>query len=149
MSSDRKTIHIFNLKNEENQNEDKKNQKSVFGKITNFFGMKSEYFNSEWSCIQFRINDMKSICAFGSDNTFYAISSDGKYLSIMSTKPLYTLPLNIDGVKNSTIKLPSSTSSPMIWGKTPAFIIDDFPEPLSPKTNNVGLIPSSICFKNS
>ena len=82
VSSDRKTIHIFNLKNDESQNEDKKNQKSVFGKITNFFGMKSEYFNSEWSCIQFRINDMKSICVFGNDNTFYAISSDGKYYHV-------------------------------------------------------------------
>ena len=80
VSSDRKTIHIFNLKNEENENN--KNQKSIFGKITNFFGMKSEYFNSEWSCIQFKINDMKSICAFGKDNTFYAISSDGKFYHV-------------------------------------------------------------------
>ena len=80
VSSDRKTIHIFNLKNEENENN--KNQKSIFGKITNFFGMKSEYFNSEWSCIQFKINDMKSICAFGKDNTFYAISSDGEFYHV-------------------------------------------------------------------
>ena len=80
VSSDRKTIHIFSLKgNEENKEEEGKNQTSVFGKITSFFGMKSEYFNSEWSCTQFRINDLKSICAFGPDNCIFAITSDGKY----------------------------------------------------------------------
>ena len=80
VSSDRKTIHIFSLKgNEENKEEEGKNQTSVFGKITSFFGMKSEYFNSEWSCTQFRINDLKSICAFGPDNCIFAITIDGKY----------------------------------------------------------------------
>ena len=85
-SSDRKTIHIFIL-NEAAQEQDKENpnteepqnQKSVLGKITSMFGFQKSYFNSEWSYAQFRINDLKSICAFAPDNSIIVVSSEGKY----------------------------------------------------------------------
>ncbi|MCQ2818257.1 MAG: hypothetical protein MJ252_13400 [archaeon] len=87
-SSDRKTIHIFILnegnpqaKEAENAGnpEEPKNHKSVFGKLTSFFGFEKNYFNSEWSYAQFRINDLKSICAFGPDNSLIVVSSEGNY----------------------------------------------------------------------
>lgn len=86
-SSDRKTIHIFilneNSQSKENvaadNSEEPKNHKSVFGKLTSFLGFEKSYFNSEWSYAQFRINDLKSICAFGPDNSIIAVSSEGKY----------------------------------------------------------------------
>ena len=86
-SSDRKTVHIFILNDQNAQGaanapanaEEPKNHKSVFGKLTSFFGFEKNYFNSEWSYAQFRINDLKSICAFGPDNTLIVVSSDGNY----------------------------------------------------------------------
>lgn len=81
-SSDRKTIHIFSLKTQEEEKkeaEDAKNHKSVFGKITNFFGVQSAYFNSEWSFAQFRISEVKSICTFGPDSSIIVVSADGMY----------------------------------------------------------------------
>ena len=46
-----------------------------------------KYFSSEWSFAQFRIPDLKSICAFGPNNTIIgkefnlnlAVSADGVY----------------------------------------------------------------------
>ena len=86
-SSDRGTIHIFSLntahkaladklKGENfqeaprgNENEEiPKNQKSFLGKMSKLFFMPN-YFKSEWSFAQFRIPDLKSICAFGPNNT--------------------------------------------------------------------------------
>ena len=86
-SSDRGTVHIFSLntahkvmaeklKGENfkeaargNENEEiPKNQKSFFGKVSKLFFMPN-YFKSEWSFAQFRIPDLKSICAFGPNNT--------------------------------------------------------------------------------
>ena len=89
-SSDRKTVHIFilgadgqnqpqNVGPAKEEQEEPKNHKSVFGKITNFFGVQKSYFNSEWSFAQFRINDTKAICSFGPDNSIIVISSEGKY----------------------------------------------------------------------
>ena len=84
-SSDRKTIHIFILNEsgpvsgEAANAEEPKNHKSVFGKLTSFFGFEKNYFNSEWSYAQFRINDLKSICAFGPDNSLIVVSSEGNY----------------------------------------------------------------------
>lgn len=85
VSSDRKTIHIFSISKEnkiertENNEEGVANKKSVFGKIVNIFGMNKNYFNSEWSFAQFKVNSPKSICAFGPDNTIIVVSNDGKY----------------------------------------------------------------------
>ena len=80
-SSDRKTVHIFKLieKNDINYNEDMKNNKSVFAKVTTFLGFDHTYFNSEWSYTKFKINDTKTVCAFGPDKTVIAISIEGNY----------------------------------------------------------------------
>ena len=85
-SSDRGTIHIFSL-NTAHKNlaqksngeiylepqrsaeieETPKNKTSFLGKISGFFV--PNYFKGEWSFAQFRIPDLKSICAFGPNNT--------------------------------------------------------------------------------
>jgi WD40 repeat protein len=85
-SSDRGTIHIFTLataqkkvkeqiKEEVPPEEEKvemeetpKNQKSIWDKMTKIIPL-PKYFKSEWSFAQFRIPDIKSICAFGPNNT--------------------------------------------------------------------------------
>jgi hypothetical protein len=50
-----------------------KNQKSFFRKVL------GGYFKSEWSFAQLRIDDPRSICSFGNNNTIIAVSSLGKY----------------------------------------------------------------------
>ena len=82
-SSDRGTIHIFTLataqkkykeqyrdqltSEEEKVEEVPKNQKSIWDKMTKIIPL-PKYFKSEWSFAQFRIPDLKSICAFGPNN---------------------------------------------------------------------------------
>jgi len=109
-SSDRGTIHLFSLAtahktladkmkgenfteaSKTNENEEApKNPKSFFGKMSKLFFLPN-YFKSEFSFAQFRIPDLKSICAFGPNNTIIGkitfinyliknivVSSDGKY----------------------------------------------------------------------
>ena len=86
VSSDRKTIHIFIINKEENKIEQDENEenmisnkKSMFGKFVNMFGMGKNYFNSEWSFAQFRVNGTKSICTFSKENSIIVVSNDGKY----------------------------------------------------------------------
>jgi WD40 repeat protein len=85
-SSDRGTIHIFSLttsgkkpkelgkeepeeeKVEETTTETPKNQRSIWDKMTKILPL-PKYFKSEWSFAQFRIPDLKSICAFGPNNS--------------------------------------------------------------------------------
>jgi WD40 repeat protein len=104
-SSDRGTIHIWSLGNtlkklnetvdlnsstfineEKEKERDKdsitetdipKNQTSILSGLPSILGGK--YFKSEWSFAQFRIEDNKSICTFGPNNTIIAITSSGKY----------------------------------------------------------------------
>jgi WD40 repeat protein len=86
-SSDRGTVHIWSLTtthkklkelglditiNQENNQEIPKNQTSVLSKL---FG---GYFNSEWSFAQLRIDESKSICSFGSNNTILVVTMSGK-----------------------------------------------------------------------
>lgn len=88
-TSDRGTIHIFSLESlykedkekEEKEEEKKQNQKSVFRKITKFFGLSGTYFDSEWSFSQFRIGDIKTICTFAGNksNKIVVVSTDWKY----------------------------------------------------------------------
>ena len=87
-SSDKGTIHIWSLATahkklkeggeilqnvDEEIKEIPKNQTSMLSK---FLG---GYFNSEWSFAQLRLDDPKSICAFGPNNTIVVVSSAGKY----------------------------------------------------------------------
>ncbi len=84
-SSDKGTVHVWSLataheKLKESGDESKgansdigKNQTSMLSKV---FG---GYFNSEWSFAQLRLDDPKSICSFGANNTIIVISSLGKY----------------------------------------------------------------------
>lgn len=81
-SSDRKTIHIFSLNDDVEDNAEKeepKNHKSVMAKFATFLGFQKTYFNSEWSYAKFRVDDIKTICAFGPENTIIAVSSEGNY----------------------------------------------------------------------
>lgn len=88
-SSDRGTIHIFSIataqkvsasknKGEKvevektDENEVPKNQKSIFGRVSKFLFLPN-FFNSEWSFAQFKINESKSICAFGPNNSIIGI----------------------------------------------------------------------------
>lgn len=74
-SSDRGTIHIFFL-NIKGQNGI--NQKTFIGKFTSLLGIKNEYLNSERSFAQLRLNAGSfPICAFGENDTIYAITRDG------------------------------------------------------------------------
>ena len=100
-SSDRGTIHIFKLNenkekfvgakgiidangglNNEKEEEiytdthDKKN-KTLGEKIGKLF--KFDYLNSEWSFAKFRINEERSICCFGPNQSIIVIGASGKY----------------------------------------------------------------------
>ncbi len=78
-SSSSGTIHIFNVKNDDNQVQ---NQKSYFGSVVNFLGIRNEYLNSEWSFAQYRLTYTgKSIVTFTPDNSssVIVITSDGHY----------------------------------------------------------------------
>lgn len=52
-----------------------KNQSSIFKGLPGI----GTFFKSEWSFAKLRIDNQKSICAFGEDNTIIAITSEGKY----------------------------------------------------------------------
>lgn len=84
-SSDRGTIHIFSIATAQkvlvsknngekvevektDENDVPKNQKSILGRVSKFLFLPN-FFNSEWSFAQFKVNDSKSICAFGPNNS--------------------------------------------------------------------------------
>ena len=80
-SSNKGTIHIFNVKNDENQNE-AQNQKSVIGSFVSFFGIQNDYLNSEWSFAQYRLAcKERSLVSFFPDKvpTIIVLSYDGMY----------------------------------------------------------------------
>ena len=96
VSSNRGTIHIFSMESalkkmkeknfveeEKKSEEDEiKNQTSIFKNIPNFFV--GDFFKSEWSFAQVRINEKNSKCAFEKDNNFiYIISENGKYIKAL------------------------------------------------------------------
>lgn len=79
-SSNKGTIHIFNIKNGETQ--EVQNQKSVFGTVVSFLGIQNEYLNSEWSFAQYRLTYKgKSIVAFNPENntSVIVITEEGNY----------------------------------------------------------------------
>ena len=78
-TSNQGTIHIFIVKNEQSEAQ---NQKSIFGTITSFFGIQSEYLNSEWSFAQYHLQlTSRSVISFNSMNfkSIYVLTLDGKY----------------------------------------------------------------------
>ena len=78
-SSSAGTVHIFVVKNEQNEVQ---NQKSVFGYIANFIGFKNDYLNSEWSFAQYHLElKERSVIAFNNLNlkNIIVITLDGKY----------------------------------------------------------------------
>ena len=52
-----------------------KNKNSILSSLPGI----GEYFKSEWSFAQVRLDNQKSICAFGPDNTIIAITAEGRY----------------------------------------------------------------------
>jgi hypothetical protein len=50
------------------EQDEARNQTSIFGKLKNFLPI-PKILDSEWSFCQFRIPESKSICCFGADNT--------------------------------------------------------------------------------
>ena len=76
-SSNKGTIHIFNVKNEQNIVQ---NQKSIFGTITSFLGIQSEYLNSEWSFAQYHLDYKgKSVVSFYNKDSIIVLNTNGKY----------------------------------------------------------------------
>ena len=59
-----------------------KNQTSIFKNIPNFFV--GDFFKSEWSFAQVRINEKNVKCAFEEENNFiYIISENGTYIKAL------------------------------------------------------------------
>ncbi len=90
VSSDRPTIHIFTLINENNDNKgnnDVKNTKSMFNGISKMLGVK--ILQSEWSFAQVKVpSNSKSIVSLFSDqNKIVIVNNQGKYISaVYNTK---------------------------------------------------------------
>lgn len=93
VGSDTKTIHVFFLinQNEDDKNELKlkhvktksvvevNNKKSIFCEMSNFFNVGKRYFASEWGFAKFKTDSSKAICVFGPDNSIYTVGFDGKF----------------------------------------------------------------------
>ena len=75
-TSDRKTIHLFELVDSKNSNandtEGNNLEQSTLTKSSK--GLKTER-----SVFKFKVNDSKAICTFGNDDTVVVITGDGKY----------------------------------------------------------------------
>ena len=81
-SSNKGTVHIFNIKNENTNENDLKNQKSFFGNVVSYIGLKNEYLNSEWSFSKYRLpNKEKNIIGFNikSEDSIFVVTLNGKY----------------------------------------------------------------------
>ena len=81
-SSNKGTIHIFNINNNQSEDNEAKNQKSIFGNIVSYLGYQNEYLNSEWSFSQYRLNcKEKSIVSFGNEDnhSIIVVTQNGKY----------------------------------------------------------------------
>jgi WD40 repeat protein len=84
ITSDRKTVHIFNLVQEyENDNEDKPKivpeSKGVIGNLKKiFYRVPSSFVKLERSFALYRINELKSICTFGESDNLFVVSYDDK-----------------------------------------------------------------------
>jgi len=101
VSSDKGTIHIFKVRKDaqmsskdKNKNKNKqkdehkndeqqstnKNEKNQTSSLGLFKSVLPRYFSSEWSLAQFRVPDVRTIVAFGSEETtLVVVSSDGTF----------------------------------------------------------------------
>lgn len=99
-SSNKGTIHIFNIKNDEIE-EKNKNQKSIIGNVVSFLGFKNEYLSSEWSFAQYRLScKEKNIISFNheKDDIIIVITLNGKYYQgIFDMKKKGEIKTNIEG----------------------------------------------------
>lgn len=76
-TSDRKTIHVFELVDSKNVNTVDNDGNNV--EQSNTLMKSSKGLKTERSVFKFKVNDSKAICSFGSDDTIVVITSDGKY----------------------------------------------------------------------
>lgn len=82
--SNRKTIHIWSLKNLEKKDDKENEEKNLIENKTSTFKwlptiLVGDFFNSEWSFAQIRNIEPQSIFCFGKDNAIIIVSNDGKY----------------------------------------------------------------------
>ena len=76
-SSERGTIHIWKLKNKEDDENKISNTGSMFSGLPRFLG--GGLFQNEWSFAQVRLEEPYSIFHFGSENSLIIITTSGKY----------------------------------------------------------------------
>lgn len=77
--------------NSSDNTEGPKNQTSVLGKISSFFGKKTGYFNSEWSFAKISIPETKAICRFdvsNDTNSLIVLGYSGKYYQVQFDKKI-------------------------------------------------------------
>jgi WD40 repeat protein len=89
VSSDKGTVHVFSLKgvNPSQEDQEKEQEKKAGDKKKNpksslsfMKGLLPKYFSSEWSFAQYRVPDVRTIVAFGSEkNSIIVVSADGTY----------------------------------------------------------------------
>lgn len=74
VSSDHGTIHVFALQCETDGVANNRSSLSLLRALL------PKYFSSEWSFAQFRVKDVRTICAFGVDNqSLIVVSADGSF----------------------------------------------------------------------
>jgi len=81
-SSNKGTVHIFNIKNDKMDENEAKNQKSFLGNVASFIGLQNEYLNSEWSFAKYRLpTKEKNIIGFNQKNedSIIVVALNGKY----------------------------------------------------------------------
>lgn len=97
VSSDRGTIHIFNIEEDPSAAQEQApnyplsgggdtttptNSKSTFSFLSNVLprSICPKYISSEWSFAQFRVPDIRTICAFGQErNALIVVAADGTF----------------------------------------------------------------------
>ncbi|CAG8442333.1 2041_t:CDS:2 [Ambispora gerdemannii] len=100
VSSDKSTVHVFNLDAVPDRESGHNNGGAYYGEITNkqptppspsgnrqsslsfMKDLLPKYFSSEWSFAQFKVAaDCRCICGFGQENTIMVICADGSFHS--------------------------------------------------------------------
>jgi WD40 repeat protein len=76
VSSNKDTLHIYNLNDINATSTENDNKKSKFYFLKNYL---PKYFSSEWSCISFTIPS-NSVCRFSNNDYIYVITIDGLFL---------------------------------------------------------------------